>query len=520
MTSDRLFPSLDLLRKEYVLVQAWKKTARYIRAHNWYADTLQLDWAAINLPAFITRLQDRLKRPEEWQPSPLRLIPAPKSQPWIVRSRGKRSVWEPDGGRKSTAKLRPLAHVSLEDQVLATAMMMCIADRVESLQGDPRDNVEKSEVRERTTSYGNRLFCDGDSAKLRHRWGSAKLYRAYYQDYQKFITRPEIVAQQSTHQHALYVVHSDLQQFYDRVRPDLLGKKLDSLMDAGDEPEFFALAKRLLSWTWDEADRPVAEDYARRSDISGFERVALPQGLVAAGFFANVVLLDFDKELRAALRTTSWESTVLEDACRYVDDLRLVLRTSGEQDLHTLENKASAWLDELLGSTASGLASSKEKTHAALFDGEERPLVRQSRKMRRIQRTVSGGFDAAGGEEVLDSILGLIQAQQRYSQKHPRREKWDLAPVPDVRDDTVARFAANRYRTTYRSLRPLLLERDDTSQADASSVARIAEEKYTRVPRTQSELDDDARAFALGLVEQWVEDPSNVRLLRVALAGR
>lgn len=517
MTSDRLFPSLDLLRKEYVLVQAWKKTARYIRAHNWYADTLELDWAAINLPAFIARLQNRLKRPEEWRPSPLRLIPAPKSQPWIVRSHSKRNVWEPDGGLKATAKLRPLAHVSLEDQVLATAVMMCLADRVETLQGDPRDSIEKTDVRKRTTSYGNRLFCDGDSAGLRHRWGSTKLYRAYYQDYQKFITRPEIVAQQTTHQHALYVVHSDLQQFYDRVRPDILGKKLDSLLDARDEPEFFALAKRLLSWTWDDADRAIAEDYASRSDISDFEQVALPQGLVAAGFFANVVLLDFDKELRAAHGTNLWENTVLEDACRYVDDLRLVLCTSGEQDLHSLESEASTWLDELLHSTANGLASSKEKTHAALFHGEERPLVRQSRKMRRIQRTVSGGFDAAGGEEVLDSILGLIQAQQRYSQKQSRRQRWDLAPVPDVRDDTVARFAANRYRTTYRSLRPLLLERDDDSQAVASNVTEISEEKYTRVPRTQSELDDDARAFALGLVEQWVEDPSNVRLLRVAL---
>ncbi len=48
----RLFPSLDLVTQEYVLVQAWKKSASYIRHHNWFSDTLELDRAAANLPEF------------------------------------------------------------------------------------------------------------------------------------------------------------------------------------------------------------------------------------------------------------------------------------------------------------------------------------------------------------------------------------------------------------------------------------------------------------------------------------
>jgi len=39
MTVSRLEPQLELLTQEYVLVQAWKKAASYIRQHNWYADT-------------------------------------------------------------------------------------------------------------------------------------------------------------------------------------------------------------------------------------------------------------------------------------------------------------------------------------------------------------------------------------------------------------------------------------------------------------------------------------------------
>ena len=35
--------------------------------------------------------------------------------------------------------------------------------------------------------------------------------------------------------------------------------------------------------------------------------------------------------------------------------------------------------------------------------------------------------------------------------------------------------------------------------------------------RTRRELDEDARAFALGLIQRWIDDPSNVRLLRIGL---
>ena len=123
MVPEHLKPQSELLREEYVLVQAWKKTASYIRYHNWYADTLALDRAAVNLRTFIGELRERLQSLESWQNDPLRIVPAPKSQHWRVR----KGVWEPVKGPKS-ARLRPLAHVSLADQVVATAMMLCLAE--------------------------------------------------------------------------------------------------------------------------------------------------------------------------------------------------------------------------------------------------------------------------------------------------------------------------------------------------------------------------------------------------------
>ena len=72
----------------------------------------------------------------------------------------------------------------------------------------------------------------------------------------------------------------------------------------------------------------------------------------------------------------------------------------------------SNWVDRLLSEKAPGLALSPEKTQIAALGSDERPLVRQSTKIDRIQSAVSGGFDSFGGEEILDAIQGLIQAQE------------------------------------------------------------------------------------------------------------
>jgi len=523
MTTDVLSPRLELLREEYVLVQAWKKTASYIRYHNWFSDTLELDRTAINLPRFLGELAERLAAPEEWRSDPLRIVPAPKSQHWQVNSSSKR--WEPVPVRRASQEtkqprttLRPLAHASLRDQVAATAVMMCVADRIETLQGDPRGQITDDVVRRKVISYGNRLFCDNDHGALRHRWGSGKLYRAYYQDYRSFLARPETVAEEVARDadSRVIIVHSDLRQFYDRVRPELLARKLSALSKPDDDPNFYILANRLLNWEWASKDDREIAGYASKAGLADFSRVALPQGLVASGFFANVVLLDFDHGLRETVSQEIEPGVVVKDVCRYVDDLRIVLRVTGDNALADIEQLSTNWLQGLLDEHAQGLQASAEKTKAATFGGDERPLVRQSRKMARIQGAISGGFDAISGEDILNSVQGLIQSQQRYSAYRIDGQSWAFAPVTDVRDATVERFAAARFRSTYRSLRPLLEDRVDP---DTSVEGHADEDAASRsgVARTQNELDDEARAFALGLIESWVEDPSNVRLLRIGL---
>ena len=512
MVPEQLEPQLDLLRKEYVLVQAWKKTASYIRYHNWFSDTLALDRAAVNLPTFIDELRERLQSSKSWRNDPLRIVPAPKSQHWRIRQ----NVWEPIKGARS-ARLRPLAHVSLADQVVATALILCLADRVETLQGDPRQPLRDQESRKRVVSYGNRLFCDAIDGELLHRWGSTKLYRAYYQDYRTFLTRPEITAESISDKAGkrVYVVHADLKQFYDRVRPDVLSAAIDRVRDNDDDPAFYALASSLLDWGWDTRDATNVRMYAEQAELEDFSRVALPQGLVASGFFANVVLLPVDEAVRTAIGSELGSGILLADACRYVDDLRVLIAINPNSDCSSkdLETIVSRWLSHILEENATGLSLSPEKTQVAALGGDERPLVRQSAKMNRIQSAVSGGFDALGGEEILDAIQGLMRAQEAL--RVGDDSGWRLSPVPDVRDETVARFGAARYRITYRSIRPLL--EDDTPLKLKSETGDRKSTERLRVARTRRELDEDARAFALGLIERWIDDPSNIRLLRIGL---
>lgn len=505
-----LEPTVACLSDETVLIQAWKKASAYIRYHNWFSDTLELDRRAVNLPEFITAISDELKSGRPIASNPIRMVPAPKSQQWQVTTEG---AWEPIEKSKAASKIRPLAHVSLRDQVIATALMMCLADRVEERQGNPTLPLDRTELRG-MVSYGNRLFSDFRDGTARQRWGSSTLYRGFYEDYQTFLARPEKVAERiDASDQRIFIVQSDLRQFYDRVTPTLLEERIRGLQQAGDDPAFFDLAIAFLKWSWSKADISEVQLYAHQAGIKDFSSVVLPQGLVAAGFFANVALLTFDDELKAQIGGGITADLELHDASRYVDDLRLVISGPTNTKIESVQKLTFSWLTELLDRTAPGLRPAEDKTQASAFRADERPLVQQSKRMARIQTAISGGFDPIGGGEVLDAVLALVRAQERLAGTEPADAHNPFKPIPDVRDATVDRFAAGRFRTTFRSLRPLLWESEEAQRREGE------DDELSRFKgvRTRKELDDETRAFALELIAKWVRDPSNVRLLRIAL---
>lgn len=524
-----LRPTLEDLSMECVLMQAWKKTSAHLRYHSWYADTLGLDIESLRIPEFIGKLQQRLGNLEDFKPRSLKIVPAPKNQRWAYMN----GEWSPEE-KKIDKKLRPLAHVDLQDQVIATAMMLCLADRVETRLGNPRLTVAKEQNRKRTLAYGHRLFCDGEGNNpLRHRWGSSKLYRSFFHDYKTFLERPKIVTKElqtrSTKGESKFeiaIVQSDLSKFYDRVRPEVLHSKLRLLKCGEDEDSFFQLAERLLDWPW--VDHARAERYAIEHGIPKFDEVALPQGLVASGFLANIVLLDFDTALRERIGTVIDEdlSLILHDACYYVDDFRMVLafpKGSPQIEEDDVRYRVISMLQDTLASTASGLKVSEKKTEVTIEGRDKRFLVKQSREATRIQKQVSGTFDMLHGTELMGAIEGFFHTQLRYSTSDNKRSdnrKTDslLVGVPDMEDGTAARFAAGKFRRTFRSLRPLLSDEVGSSQ-DHSEDQDDIEEATPRagLVLSKAQLDERGKFFSALLIEEWIRNPGNVRLLRIAL---
>lgn len=525
---------------ECVLMQAWKKTSSYLRSHSWYADTLGIDMQSLRVSSFLGEVQARLQKPDQWEPRPLRFVPAPKNQRWEIDENER---WRPERVKKIRSKsnpmsqkdqrkkdyIRPLAHVDLGDQVVATAILLCLADRVETRLGDPRLDVTRGNNRKKILAYGHRLLCDkvGES-NLRNRWGSSKLYRGYFQDYRKFLERPRHVKNELKSRENkdldVAVVQSDLSKFYDRVRPSMLHPKLREFQESSDESSFFDLAERVLNWRWHFSDRDRALRYAEANDIDdGFMEVVLPQGLVASGFFANIALIDLDQILKKKLvqqklgDVTELEQLYLEDICYYVDDFRLVMSfpTSLSINEEDVRQHVIRTMNDLLSSEAHGLEiPDDEKTTATIETRENRLLVKQSQEAARIQKRASGVFDATLGTELIGAIESFFYRQQHYATSEIGKLDETLDGVPDMPDETVARFAAGRMRRTFRSLRPLLPDEEipesmDEDQDTTESVPNFA--------LTKSQLDERGKAFSSLLIGEWIRNPGHVRLLRIAL---
>jgi len=308
----------------------------------------------------------------------------------------------------------------------------------------------------------------------------------------------------------------------------LLWEKINKFKMRSEEDEFFNLARRIFDWRWIKADEGRVKKLANEQDVPNYDMVALPQGLVTAGFFANIVLSDFDKALRAKIGgELPGTGIFLEDACYYVDDFRLVLRIPKGLRLpeEKVENEIYGRIQSLLDEHANGLKVSEEKTSVTVEGRDKRFLIKQSSEADRIQHQVSGVFDMQHGTELIAAIEGFFSTQQRYSfdsYVDKKAESGLLVGVPDMKDETAARFAAGKFRRTYRSLRPLLydeIQYEDNAFGDETDT--YSDHERAVLPRqlllTKQQLDERAKLFSALLIEEWIKNPGNVRLLRIAL---
>lgn len=500
----KLEPSIKLLSDKLVLAQAWKKSHSYIRSRNWYADTLALDVSALTIEESVERWSKDVASGVRTRE--IEVILAGKSEAWNFSSEG---TWQPKNNRGEAPPLRPLSHLAIRDQTLATAVMLCTADAVESKQGECTSD-PLADRRNKVFSYGNRLVCDWRTpSEGWFRWGNSETYRKYFTDYQSFLNRPAIVGQSlrnnSEGGRQVYILSLDFKSFFNSIDITLLIQKLKDLRyhKAKSDDEwnlFWGAVEQIFSWRWDEQGVKRAERVGLQKVTSG-----LPQGLVSAGYFANAYMLDFDEAISDHFDKDigSKGKLYLHDYCRYVDDIKLVV-SADFLDIDQVKKDASKFVKKLLRTHCTdelNLNDAKTKINS-LSDIANAGSV--SQKIRLVQQDLSSPADREGLEStlgILESFLSMPNPDRSACPPTDDNERglFEISQYDqDVRNDTLKRFAANRLETVVRKKRML------TSRANAQ------DEKYL-LSEAENQL------LAKKLISAWISDPSLALLLRKAM---
>ncbi|UNG18635.1 RNA-directed DNA polymerase [Stutzerimonas zhaodongensis] len=517
---------MELLQDEVVLAQAWKKTHTFIRRHNWYADVLELDASAICLSENIALWSESISS-GDYQTSPAWLVPAPKNGLWCFRT-SEDGGWGPRKRETSDELvLRPLAHIGIREQTVATAVMLCLADCIETAQGDTSlDPLTASQSK--VYSYGNRLFCrwSNDHSAATFAWGNSNTYSRYFQDYQRFVERPVAHAKRAKAEgeENVFIVSLDLSAFFDNIDVDLLIERMreaythflakteEGYLDS--EEAFWGAARAALKFQWRDEDESLATLFRHNSLPSG-----LPQGLVASGFFANAYLINFDRAMGDSIGRRSRKSSFrIHDYCRYVDDIRLVVSVEIDDgvvaDPAILGEEISGWVQRRLSkyTTPKGNPDSSLKINQLKTQLE--PLVEvggdsgTAARMKTFQKQLSGPFDVESLRQVESGLNGLLSLAElslvEDDSSLPLTHGLQLASVAtlklEVRDDTLTRFSA------YRLVRALRMRR---------SMTDLTEQTDGKDPKIN--LVQDYQAVARRLVSAWAVNPSLVQVLRYAL---
>lgn len=522
-----LLPTIELLSDEAVLAQAWKKTDTYIRYRNSYADILELEEIAICLPDKLTEWSKQIKSDNHSEKRLAKYVPCPKNAEWLFsENTSVKNAWKVN---KKGQELRPLAHLSVRDQVMATSVMLCLADAVESLQGntDPASYKSKNGFRKQVVSYGNRLFCNWSSNKAtdiqqaRFRWGNAGAYSQYFTDYQRFLERPvDVCVDDNQDADLLYIISLDFEKFFDSISQEDLTTRLRKAYQLYcttfhqqelKDDTFWEAINHILSWQWDTSSADLPKD----------QPLGIPQGLVSGGFFANAYMLEFDAKLKSSIGTShfikpgEFASFQLLDYCRYVDDIRLVVKVDNQFDgcLNSLAEAVSNWFKVMISVVFANDHSEprikENKTQITAYrsftlNGATSAL------MKNVQNRISNAPDQDVLEQTaaaLDHLLVISESKTAESKdKNPLKLAHIVSPQADVRDDTIKRFLAYRYKKVLRQRR---LMADPNVAITNPSNGKL----FTELDLVDHEIETVARK----LISVWSRNPSLVTVLRCAV---
>lgn len=539
---DKLYLNDQYLRDKLLLALAWKKAHEYIRTANWYADNFELDISSIDLPNRCDEWAGEIERKIHF--SDLELVPAPKSHSWEfippedpLRISEFKLIWQPkkepdetanesdktqEDSENSFLRLRPLAHIGIREQTIMTLVMMCLANEVETKQGDP--STDYKEVHEKgVVSYGNRLYCRYEDDKAEHNYGATTTYSKYFTDYRKFLERPYHFArkelQEKSEEQEVYLLEIDLSQFFDCVDREQLVEKIKAIareqgsLGELDEATITNVLKAFKNWGWSPSAKKVFPEVCSIQAPAG-----LPQGLVASGFFANIYMAEFDDFMKNLIGQPIGDDTDirLADYCRYVDDMRLVLvgpsrntlleeaNTDAGQGADHLEIIKSKLLKKIIPELKGlNLDVQPKKTKIEAFRGKS---IGISSTLEDIQTNVSGPVAYEDAEIHLGQLESLLVLSDTGSMDQSKGSGYfnRLATIEkdmfDVREDTLKRFAANKISRLLNNIRHF--------------TSREVDENGHPIPGNWDYLQERlARRF----IACWSRDPALVLLLKKGL---
>ncbi len=495
-----LEPKSDYLKDPFILGLAWKKTDGFVRTHNWYADLLALDRCAFDISDEVTSWASKVEY-GDLSKSDIELIPAPKGANWFF-SKGK---WITN---KDDRKLRPLANISIKDQSFATAVMMCLADALETRQKDcSLSNLGYAEhVKNKVVSYGNRLVCDWVNENARFRWGGSEYYRKFSADYRSFLQRPIYVGRETVNKVSgiddVYIISLDLKNFFGSIKINILLEKLKKISSNHyghgflDNDSFWDLASEILNWKWPEDCLSLLESL----DLK--EIVGLPQGLASAGALANAYLIDFDESLISKLRKEiEGSKIILHDYCRYVDDIRLVI--SGEAlESEEIKNSIHELIQSVLDDTLEQNKPDK-KQYLEVNNSKTSILILSdidnesglTNRINEIQREI--GTSSIPERNGLDNNIPALQQLLLTEQDGFFNDANGLFPGfsndKSIKIESLRRFSAHRLQTS------------------------LAKKNRLISPGERKQFDNESSLIAKKLVMAWLKDPSIMVIFRKAI---
>lgn len=508
-----LQPKWSYISDEYILGLAWKKSDGFIRSHSWYADLLSLDNTTFSIENKVHSWSNEVKN-NNFSNNELHLIPAPKSAKWFIEKakKNQKPKWTQ---KKDDRKLRPLANIAIEDQTIATAITMCLADALETrqkncslIEQDYTDHIANCVV-----SYGNRLLCDWENGVARFRWGGSEFYRKYSSDYRAFLQRPisigrEIQRKVSTADE-VYIVNIDLKNFFGSIKIDLLFDQLERIASKHHENDhksnyvhdsmFWIRAKSIFNWYWSTESQKIADSLNMPTSVG------LPQGLASSGALSNAYLIGFDEKIVEKIGSKISNGRIkLHDYCRYVDDLRFVV--SGESlDKELIKISVEKFVQEFLDDDLDQNRDGSVSEQQVLKVNDDKTQVFEladldnwsslTNRVNELQNHIgpSGVPDRDTLESSIPALQQLLQIESDDVLQNFEKEFSDLSVGNAIKIESIRKFSANRLSSTFIEKRKILSEIEKIQQ------------------------DNESRVIAKKLLSTWLKDPSVMVLLRKAI---